>query len=232
MLAIVGYSLWPSRQGTARYLVALTINGVDGRPRTSGRVWQSQVELNTWTAAKTFRSKRRGEAILVPDGAGGYFVALLRNARPDGSLGSDQTVLLPERLFSSFANGSLNPGEYSDRSKLIAYIGRQIGLTTNVSYVEGLGRGLPLPFIIHLPDANRPTEVDGLMGAEALARSAPKLTMTITQDRVSTGIESQLPWLAEAIRNHETLDGKPYDASHRSGLANTIGAGDFSTEIR
>lgn len=231
VIVLIGTFLWLSgfgqSKGPVRFAVRLDLVGLDGISRSGTSVWESKISANPFGG---YHMTMRGEAIVVSDGAKGVYADLLRSTYNNGNIGSDQTVMLPEILFRDEARPYLRGSEVSDRVRVNRTIGQNPGWSKTMTYVEGLAAGHPLPFLVHLPDRTNPRGiVAATPNSEALGPN-PRITITVTDAKVTTGIRKTLPWVHKKNSGNKMLDGERYDISQRSGLANRLGSGDFSSE--
>lgn len=233
VIVLIGAFLWLAgfgdSKGRVRFSVRLDLVGLDGVSRTATSVWESKISSNPFGG---YHMTLRGEAIVVGDGANGVYAGLIRSTYPDGGLASDGTVMLPEILFRDDARPYLRGNEVSDRVRANRTIGQNVGWSKTMTYSEGLAAKHPLPFLVHLPDRNSPANITAATPTSDAPGPNPKITITITDAKVTTGIADKLPWM----KNRPLvlmLDGKKYDISKQSGIANQLGTGDFSyTEKR
>lgn len=218
------------RDGVVRYEVRFDIVGVDGVSREGASVWETRVSRNPF--GRTYHTTLRGEAITVSDGADGVYAAVLRAADPSGQIEADQTAMIPESLFRADARAFLSGSEVANRVATVQMIARHPGWSRTLPYEQGLAEGHPMPFVVHLPNPLVPADVVSATPSAKTPGGGPKIIVTIriTDRAVTTGIRKLLPWVHRKNADNKMLDGKRYDTSMQSGLANRMGTGDFSSE--
>ena len=212
-----------------RFNVRIDVPTANGVVSNSG-TWEATISRNPFSKPASFSAKLRGEGIVVALPQGGALVATLRAAGPENSIEADQTLMLPEQFFRDRAEGLLSPENQISRGAIISEIASHAGWSAMTSYSSGLAAGKSLPYLVYFNDREAPATVEPATGNAALQIGDPMVTITITDDDVTTGIEDQLPWL-RTLSKTQKLDGKKYDVLMRSGLANRLGAGSFSTEL-
>ncbi len=228
VLVLIGAIFWLaalfSSKSRVRFCVRLDLIGLDGVSRHATSVWESRIISNPFGG---YHMTLRGEAIVVGDGANGAYAALLSSTYSSGGLAGDNTVMLPENLFWKAVKPLLRGNEVADRVRANRLIGQHPGWSRSMTYAEGLAARYPLPFLVHLPDRNSPAGVTAATPTSAAIGPNPTITITITDEKVTTGIAAKLPWMKDRPINL-SLDGKRFDLRRKSGLANQIGTGDFS----
>lgn len=221
--------LFPS--DTIRFRVDLAIPTIHGVVQGSG-VLQGKYERTTWPTRNAFSSTLKGEAILIELPNNAAIVATLNGTLAAGKATEGQSVvMLPERLFTDEAIAA-EPDWSGKRERIVATIAANEGWTRTITYSEGAAKQIAdLPFLVYLKDRNEPRSLRALQGDPVLA-GEPQITVTITSDSVTTGLNSRLPWLRTLAATRLPISGKR--TSLRTGqepLQDKIDIGSFSTEI-
>lgn len=218
--------LFPS--DTIRFRIDLAIPTIHGVVHGSG-VLKGKYERTTWPTRNAFSSTLTGEAILIELPNNAAIIATLSGTLPSGEATTGNgIVMLPERLFT----GSVirdKPDWGGKRETIVATIAANKGWTKTITYTEVT---FPeRPFLIYLPDKNNPKSLRALRGDPVLTGD-PQMTVTITSEKVSSGIASRLPWLRQLAETRLPISGR--DFSLMTGLEpvqDRLSAGSFDTEI-
>lgn len=131
------------------------------------------------------QAKVTGEAVAVDLGPRGALFALLRSGDVDWALGVAPAVLLPPR----------RPGEGGDS----AAWAERVRAVTRASGTREVPSDL-YPMLVRFRDPADPMTVEKVDPANLAASFGPgvrlrRITIQITDDRVTRGIEERLPWL-------------------------------------
>jgi hypothetical protein len=213
--------IWPSDRLRQRITVEVeTPQGL----RTGSSVVETEVrEGKSWGDASGTKFVLKGEAVALDLGGGQTLFALLSGADGGDATGY-QTRLLSETLRAIGASGPAG-----DVSKLNLMETRAAAKRARA--VMALPENL-YPMLVRFKDINDPKSV-ALVDPLALDNSfgtgvkLRRVTVTVTDDPVTSGIEKRLGWLGEHRNNSFAGNRYSIDAS----LADKLYMGSFSTEI-
>lgn len=221
--------LFPS--DTIRFRIDLAVPTVHGVVHGSG-VLQGKYERTTWPTRNAFSSTLTGEAILIELPNNAAIVATLNGTLAAGKATEGQgIVMLPERMFTDDAIAT-EPDWGGKRERIVATIAANKGWTETMTYREGLAKQIAeLPFLVHLSDKDEPRSLRALHG-DAVLVGEPRITVTVTSDSVTTGLDRKLPWLQTLAATRLPLSGRR--TSLRTGLEplqDKLDVGSFTTDI-
>ena len=203
---------------TYRYRMTVEVETPEGLKTGS-----SVIEVKTWNNGKGFpgpeaggiRTQVRGEAVAINIAPGQTLFALLGSPdNPDYAAGIAMAVLLPEKPFKG---GS--PEVW----------GQNLEALQNVKGA----RAVPAdkwPFLVRFRDVKDPKSVEEV-SPDALGGDVhiKRITIEVTDDDVTSGIEKRLPWIP-------SMRGKLLDGTNiifpAGSLSNKIGTGDFSAGVK
>jgi hypothetical protein len=199
--------------------------------------YKMTIEVDTPQGVKAFSSVRavrfssrlidggynahvRGEAVIM-DLPGGTVFALLSGANGDvdyaGSIGG---AAMRGTLKPGGANRDYQAGQFAEIYPTVPDI---------VSYMPKN----PLPMFVRFKDIRDPKSVEKIDPADLAASFGAgvrlkRVTVAVTLEKVTSGIEKRLGWLGEYYG--KLLNGERYEKS-TPDLSGHLGAGDFSTEL-
>lgn len=213
-----------------RYKVTVEIDA-GGTPRSGSAVWSRTLKEPTVALARPHDGEFVAEAVPVDLGNGRVLFALLRGE--DGDEGTVQ--MWPEHLFRD-----VGPG-LSDR----------IGSLRQIASRQGEIRELPrwrpaisssreptsqYPLLVRFADPATPETVE-VVAPDALDRAfgpgvrLKRITVEITDEPVSTGVRTKLPWLEAVGRDRGTLIPDPPRRLADAQPVQLVKPSDFSTEL-
>ena len=205
--------------GTWRYRLTLTVND-NGTLRTGSSVIQVSVMQGLeFLPESTPAVGVRGEAVAVDLGKKGVLFSLLR---------SEQSVDYADSIVCiMFPFNPVNPCAESLTPKGIRYY-RTLEGKRDVPFEK-------LPMLVRFRNINDPktvTKVDphNLEASFGTGVTLESAKIEMTKGSITTGIQKLLPWLPEY--SDKLFDGRQYETSESENrLANSLGAGSFSTEL-
>lgn len=214
---------------TIRFRIDLAIPTIHGVVHGSG-VLRGKYERTTWPTRNAFSSTLTGEAILIELPNNAAIVATLRGTLPTGKPSSG-IVMLPERMFTHEAIAA-EPDWGGKRERIVATIAAHKGWTKTMTYSEGMAAGIPeLPFLVYLSNKDNPKSLRALRGDPVLT-GEPKVTVTVTGDRVNHGLKNVLPWIVALDNTNLPISGRKISSgTGDEPLQDIIGAGSFTTEL-
>jgi len=208
---------------TFRYRLTLFVD-VDGEVKVGSSVievkYVDHSTLAGLTQGVTWGVRLRGEATMVDLGSFGVIFCLLKED--------------PERPTSVKAGAA--PLIYFPSYGLGLETGKEGGqhLTDLMSHMPKAGIDLErLPLLVRFRDINNPTTVERVDPTDFAASFGPKVKLLramieITNDPVTTGIDSKLKWLEAALKTDGMLDGHRYHDSTK--LSNALIPSDLRSD--
>ena len=195
-LAYVGYT-WIFTSGTLRYRLTIEVM-IDGEVRSGSSVIEVTYTIQpTGLSPTRVVPEVRGEAVVVDLGAPGLLVVLLWGGPPGLAQGhSGNASTMPVKEFGLAGSiGALSEATVRHLSSLDA--------RADLSPEH-------LPMFVWFRDPRNPasaTQVDAAHLAAAFGPGAHfvRATMETTRDRVTAGIEKQLPWLTDYDKTTEAV---------------------------
>lgn len=185
--------------GPAEVRYRVTVEVIDnGIVRSGSSVWSWQLNEADLPLATAYDGKLRGEAVAVDMSGGRTLFAILRGA--DGQSGMAE--LLPERLFGDI--GRASRGEETqfspDRVADLRDIASREGEAATLDCAAHPGW---CPMLVSFADIDNPASVKQVQPGNLAATFGPgvrlkAITVEITDDPVTSGIEKRLGW----IRGH------------------------------
>lgn len=141
-------------------------------------------------------------------------------------------MLVPD---ASWLQAALDPGWNNDWVESGARIagGRTPRGVIDVSLSPAKVTGAPPPLLVRFGDIHDPRTVEAVAPGDLAASFGPgvtlqRITVTVTDDAVTSGIEKRLGWLPKYYGL--LFNGERYEKI-TPNLAGHLGAGDFSTEL-
>ncbi len=213
-----------------RYKVTVEIDD-NGTPRSGSSVWSWSLRKPTVALASRYDGRFRGEAVAVDLGKGGTLFALLR--AEDGSPGTVQ--MWPERLFEDLGSG------FGDRPRSIRQIASNEGIVRTLPrWRPAISRSreptVQYPLLVRFRSLGRPESVEAVDPA-ALDKSfgegvkLRRITVQITNEAATSGIEKRLGWLEAAGKTRATLIPNPPRRLRDARPVQLVGPSAFSTEL-
>jgi hypothetical protein len=201
-----------------RYRLTVEIDTPEGVKTGS-----SVIEVNKLTAS-TVRTKLKGEAVAVDLGKRGTMFALLRSERDNGWAGRIMQMLVTDPRDGSDIEDRLE-AVARDRKKRVVprYFGKEFGKPISA-----------YPMLVTFEDLDEPTSVtrvdpDDLATSFGEGVSLKRITVQVTDDAVTTGIEEKLGWAEKLWPNK--LNGDRFEDFDKPELAARLSPNSFSTEI-
>ena len=207
-----------------RYRMTIEVETPQG-PRSYSSVREvtvTEVSSINDSSGKTLKYHLRGEAVMLdlPDGQT-VFALLSRPDNADYSIGIAGAALLPERK-----DDELSYEPYLQR--MLQVEGPRELPRTGPAVPPAKGVKPLWPFFVRFRDTADPKTVEEV-NPDALGGGAyvKRITIAITDDDVTEGIEKRLQWLA-SYRGRK-FDGQRFNNS--TALSNRLSAGSFSSEV-
>ena len=207
------------RTYTYRYRITVEVDTPQGL-RTGSSVWESWGQEGT-VLDGTMGVDYRGEAVAVDLPTGTLF-ALLR----DPKMGYNYPAGVVDSQFKATFNVQVDPQDgWKDLSRQIARSRATMTLEPRF-----------YPALVRFRDTNDPASVEIVHPSNLAASFGPgvrlrRITVTVTDDGVTTGIEKRLPWLEPLGRERGTIIPNPPRFLDEYTPAQRITPRDFSTEI-
>jgi hypothetical protein len=219
--ALYGLYAYYYPSATVRYRLTLVIEA-DGQQHSGSGVIQVTYgkNLQLLGVAKEIYVNVKGEAVTVDIPGRGTLFALLKEGQSPRS--SPEWIVT--KAFG-FPGGGLGHPLESSLARLRELSGR-VELSPN-----------DLPLLVRFRDINDPKTVERV-DPNDLARSfgagvdLKRVTVEITRDPVTTGIEQRLTWLRSLRSRGASLDGDTSVARTSNELANILGPGSFQAGVR
>jgi hypothetical protein len=201
-----------------RYRLTVEVQAPEGLKTGS-----SVIQVNKLTAS-TVRTKLKGEAVVVDLGKRGTMFALLRSDRDNGWAGRIVQMLVTDPRDGSDIEDRLE-AVARDRKKRVVprYFGKEFGKPISA-----------YPMLVTFEDLDEPTSVtrvdpDDLATSFGEGVSLKRITVQVTDDAVTTGIEEKLGWAEKLWPNK--LNGDRFEDFDKPELAARLSPNSFSTEI-
>ena len=209
------------RLETFRYRLTVEVDTPEG-PRSGSSV----IEVETIDRGKGFpgpeagglRQYASGEAVVVDLPGGQTLFAVLKG---DGPKAFNFPEATPFRIFDPYKKYGDDP-DYERRHKVVAH-GKGRHVLARAHY----------PLLVRFRDIRDPKTVERVDPDDLTASFGPgvklkHITVEITDDPVTTGMQKRLPWLPQYY--DKMLDGSKVNNSTQ--LPNNLSSGTFSTEIK
>lgn len=212
---------------TYRYKLTIEVAdpGVPGGVRAFSSVWEVSWE-KAWgpplPESADFDSHMRGEAVVIAIPGRAPVFALI--TRPENS---QWAVLVPYEAVRS-ARGAFPEKDWVNQERLIKATKGQTFEVPKRSVPDPLySDSVALwPFFVRFGDITDPRTVEEVSPEELGVR---RVTVTVTDEPLTTGIEKLLPWLLRY--RGKNLDGTPGGLVAGAPLSGSLGPGSFSTEL-
>lgn len=181
-----------------RYKVTVEVQ--DGTAlRKGSSVWSWRLSRPAAALATPYNGKFQGEAVAVEIGTGNILFAVLRGAAGDEGAAS----MLPERLFGDIGRVSAgerplhSPDRIADLKDIASRQGEQRTLDCG-------RRPEWCPMLITFADTGAPETVSQVDAANLETAFGPhvrlkRISVEVTHEPVTRGIERKLPWLAHHV---------------------------------
>lgn len=176
------------RSAEVRYRVTVEVND-KGTIRSGSSVWAFKLTKSIMPLASPYNPEFRGEAVSVELPGRGTLFALVKDVE-----------MYPENLFGDLRRPRPGPPQFSDRVKDLHHIKGMIGASATLDCVNPPWIGVSCPTLVRFRDKNDPKTIE-VVDPSNMAASFGKdvrlirVTVQITSDPVTTGIEKTLPWL-------------------------------------
>jgi hypothetical protein len=218
------------QSASVNYEIAIELDDHGTLRRGSG-VWQ--LELRE-AFPGPYSSALYGDAIAIDlPGRGTIYAILMAKERRNGGP-SDEMGMLPERLFLDRLPARKPGGSRTDNVREIAALtGATARLECGNPAVSIDAPAKTCPFLVRFRDPTDPSTVEAV-DPEDISESfdgvnLASITVTITQDPVTRGIDQRLPWVREY--ENKNLEGVSGVRTFRS-LAGMLTGGSFSVRER
>ena len=201
---------------TYRFRMIVEVETPEGIKSGSGVLEAQGLRTNNLdTGGQGSRTKLEGEAVAVDIAPGKTLFALLRMA---GGSSSDDNL-------SIMSMKAMDPAYKNDRKVSAQRIASGDGITSPAEV-----RAADYPLLVTFADPADPTSVQRVDPANLAASFGPgvtlkRITVEVTKDPVTTGIEKRLGWLLDKNRKRFGPDNKP------AGIPLGNYSGLFSTEL-
>ncbi len=220
----IGGCGWLRGDAEVRYRVAVLVDD-NGITRSGSSVWSRTLKKPTVALVSAYDGEFRGEAVAVDLPGGRTLFAILRGADAE----SGMAELLPERLFGD--TGRVARGEprkfVPDRVADLRDIASRVGETATLDCTEHPDW---CPMLVTFADESNPASVKRVEPSNLAAQFGPGtrlwgITVEITDDPVTSGIEERLGWLPQV---YDMLRGTNFQPE---GIPVGNFKGLFSTEL-
>mgnify|MGYP003576996554 CR=1 FL=1 len=218
-----------SNAAEVHYRVTVEIED-NGERRSGSSVWSWKLSEPTVALASAYDGEFRGEAVAVDIGDGVLF-ALLRDE--DNNPGTVQ--MWPERLFADLGSGS------GDRVRSLRQIAGNVGAVRELPrFRPAISDSRPptvqYPMLVRFRDLGQPESLErvdpaALDGAFGAGVRLTRITVEITDDPVTTGLRSRLPWLEQVGRSRATILPNPPRRPDEATPIQFVEPSAFSTEL-
>ena len=212
-----------------RYKVTVEVDD-QGTPRSGSSVMSFKLLKPQVALVSPYNAEFHGEAVAVELGGGQILFALLKDEK--GDLGTVQ--MWPEKVFEDLGSGT-------ERIRNIRRIASNEGMTRE------LPRFLPAisdsrepfvnyPLLVQFRDLNQPesieaVEPDALDKAFGAGVKLNRISVQITDEPVTEGIRTRLPWLEDVGRSRSTFIPNPPRYLRDATPVQLVSPSDFSTEL-
>jgi hypothetical protein len=209
-----------NRPAEVHYRVTVEVND-RGTIRSGSSVWAFALSKSALPLASAYNYRFRGEAVAVDLPGRGTLFALLSER------------LYPENLFGDFKRPKSGPPRFPDRVEDLRHIKTMTGASAELDCANPPWPGVSCPPLVRFRDPHNPATVEKVDPGNLAVNFGPgvklgRVTVEITEDPVTVGIQEKLPWLSDYFDRR--LDGNRYGNSGK--ISNMLGSGSFSTEIR
>ncbi|MEO5772509.1 MAG: hypothetical protein ABIQ32_00135 [Sphingomicrobium sp.] len=180
---------------TYRYRITVEVDTPQG-VRSGSSVWETRSWEGSGIPDRGIRSRNRGEAVAV-DLPGGTLFALLR--------AQDMNVNYVDGLVPGHLDAHPQPGaevvrDWKERQRLIVKTRPAFELSPD-----------EYPLLVRFRDINNPASVEKVTPGDLEASFGPgvrlkRIMVAVTDDGVTTGIATRLPWLDHLEKYRRTPD--------------------------
>ena len=212
-----------------RYKVTVEVDD-NGAHRSGSSVMSFRVSKPTVALASPYDAKFRGEAVAVELGNRQVLFALLKDE--DGLMST--VPMWPEQIFDELTTGS-------ERVRNIRQIASHEGLVREIprfgpTISDSRKPFVQYPLLVRFQNLDRPESLeavapDALDQAFGPGVKLKRITLQITEDPVTEGIKTRLPWLEDVGRVRGTLIPRPPRRMADSVPVQLVGSSDFTTEL-
>lgn len=189
VLLLAGLSLAGcNRSAEVRYRVTVAVDD-RGVVRSGSGVWSLTLTKSIAPLVSPYKSRFQGEAVAVELPGRGTLFALFKSVE-----------MYPENLFGDLRRPRTGPPRFSDRVEDLQHIKEMAGASARLDCINPPWIGVKCPTLIRFRNMNDPTTIE-VIDPSGLSESFGKdvhlksVTVQITDDPVTVGIEKVLPWL-------------------------------------
>jgi hypothetical protein len=218
-----------ARPAEVHYKVIVDVDD-NGTLRSGSSVWSFQLSKPTIALASPYDARFRGEAVAVDLGRRGILFALLVDE--DGNSATGQ--MWPENLFADLGSGS-------ERVRNIRRISSHAGLNRELPrFFPAISKSrepmVQYPLLVRFRTLNRPDSLEAVH-PDALDKTfgtgvkLRRISIQITDEPVTVGIERRLPRLKDVGKARSTLIPKPPRRMADAKPVQLVSPSDFSTEL-
>ena len=187
-IAVVGSLLLAGCNRSAEVHYRVTVKVDDrGITRSGSSVWAFRLTKSGLPLASPYNPSFRGEAVVVELPGRGTLFALVK------SVG-----MYPENLFGDLRRPQAGPPRFSDRVQDLRHIKGMVGASATLDCINPPWIGVRCPTLVRFRDISDPKTIEVVDPADLAASFGPNIrlksvTVQITDDPVTTGIEKLLP---------------------------------------
>lgn len=206
-----------------RYRITVEVDTPEGM-RSGSSVWETRQWEGSGIPDRSIRSAVKGEAVVV-DLPGGSMFALLR--------AQDMNVNYASNIVYSHLLDHPDPGVQMSREA--------DGFAGNMRAIAKVKPAFELypdeyPLLVRFRDTKDPASVEKVDPADLAASFGPgarlrRITVAVTDDAVTTGIENRFAWWSEYRERHFNSSSTISESMKDTQLAAHLSTGDFSTEF-
>ena len=208
-----------NRPAEVHYRVTVEVND-RGTIRSGSSVWAFALSKSALPLASPYNPHFRGEAVAVDLPGRGTLFALVQG---------ETVKTYPENLFGNLQRSQADQSLSSDRIEDLRRIKAMLGSSEELVCTDPPWIGLSCPMLVRFRDSRAPETVEKVDPADLVASFGPdvklqRVTVKITDDPVTVGIQKKLPWLQNLHGSY--ING----ASTRRNAPLGLQQGDFTTE--
>jgi len=188
-----------NRSAEVHYRVTVEIDD-RGTVRSGSSVWSFTLTKSIVPLVSPYNFRFQGQAVAVQLPGRGTLFALFKSVE-----------MYPENLFGDLRRPRPGPPRFSDRVKDLRHIKEMSGASAKLDCINPPWVGVNCPTLVRFRNINDPTTIE-VVDPDNLAASFGKdvrlksVTVQITSDPVTTGIEKTLPWLNNLNRYRKDPD--------------------------
>lgn len=199
------------RSAEVRYRVTVEVND-GGTIRSGSSVWSFTLTKAIVPLVSPYNSHFEGEAVTVQLPGRGTLFALVKNVE-----------MYPENLFGDLRRPRPGPPRFSDRVEDLRHIKKMVGASATLDCMNPPWIGVRCPTLVRFRDSNDPKTIEivdptNLAASFGTGVSVKSVTVQITNDPVTTGIDKALPWLNNLSRYRQDPD-NPFTSTLSSEIS-------------